>query len=134
MSAPIGTLQVVPDIDTETEDKKLVIPKQASSQSLSQTSAKKITPTEVKVITSVLSPTQRVDSPQLLMMSPRVAMVRRRGQPALHPPIQQMSSDAQPLTSAELLAHRQLLRVQRMDVGSCTGAWSVANRNSGTGN
>lgn len=128
MSAPIGTLQVVPDIDTEPEDKKPPT-KQTSQQQHQQqpstSNVKRITPSEVKITTAALSHSPRVDSPQLLMMSPRVAMVRRRGQPALHPPIQQMSSDAQPLTSAELLAHRQLLRVQRMDAAS----WTPQNRN-----
>lgn len=117
MSAPVGTLQVVPDIDTEKEEKKPVV---KSSQQ--QSSAKKLTSSDVKLSTAPVhshSPNPRVDSPQqALLMSQRVALVRRRGQSALHPPIQQMSSDAQPLTSAELLAHRQLLHVQRIDANT----------------
>ena len=125
MSAPLGTLQIVPDIDDEKKEKKpTIVVKPPHIQS---SSAKKLTSSEVKLSTAALqSQSPRGESPQVLMMSPRVAMVRRRGHSALTPPIQQMSSDAQPLTSAELLAHRQLLRVQRLD----EGPWSVANRNT----
>ncbi|XP_052811931.1 uncharacterized protein LOC128239352 [Mya arenaria] len=107
MNAPVGTLQVVPDIDDQSEEKKSL----PTKQQLQSSTSKILSSIEVKIAPAPPQP-PHVQSPQVMMMSPRVAAVRRRGQPGLHPPIQQMSSDAQPVSSAELLAHRQSM-VQR---------------------
>ena len=112
MNAPIGTLQVVPDIDNQPEEKTT----QPTKQQLQTNTAKILSSLEVKVAPTPNPPPQLESTPVLMMSSRIPNMVRRRGQPELNTPIQQMSSDAQPLSNAEILAHRQLLRVQRQDV------------------
>ncbi|XP_045197175.2 uncharacterized protein LOC123551933 [Mercenaria mercenaria] len=108
MSAPVGTLQVVPDIDDDKEEKKEPTPSSKPTHThpqLQLQAAKRLADTEFKVSQGQMTP--------VLMMSPRIALARRRGQPSLQPPIQQMNVDAQPLSQAEIQAHRQIMHVQR---------------------
>jgi hypothetical protein len=115
MSAPVGTLQVVPDLDEVNDDKDEKKESTPASNSASNSSqrhlqlqlqaAKRLVDTEFQVSQGQMTP--------VLMMSPRVALARRRGQAGLQPPIQQMNVDAQPLSQAEIQAHRQIMHVQR---------------------
>lgn len=108
MSAPIGTLQVVPDIDNESDDKKDSSPpcKPAHPHpQLQLQAAKRLVEAEIKVSQSQIPP--------VIVMSPRISLARRRAHPGLHPPIQQINVDAQPLSPAEIQAHRQIMHVQR---------------------
>ncbi|KAL4232588.1 Serine/threonine-protein kinase 40 [Mactra antiquata] len=109
MSAPVGSLQVVPEMESESGDKNESTPPTTKSiphPPLTVQAVKRLAEGDMKVTTGEASP--------VIMMSPRVALIRRRGQPILQPPIQQVNSDAQPLSAAELQAHRQILRVQRV--------------------
>lgn len=110
MSAPVGTLQVVPDIDELEEDKddkkeSAPSPNAVHRHLLQLQAAKRLVDTEFKASQGQMTP--------VLMMSPRMALARRRGQAGLQPPIQQMHVDAQPLSQAEIQAHRQIMHVQR---------------------
>ena len=99
MSTPVGSLQVVPDIDDEKESEK------DQSVPTKQSIPVKVPENEKKVVLSEV-----VHAPVVLCPSPHRLIGRRRQQQALHPPIRQMSSDAEPLTAAELQAHRQVFQ------------------------
>lgn len=98
--APIGTLQVVPDIDDKKDTKEI------SKSHNHHPATKSTAEIEVKLA---------AHSDALIVMSPCNNPSRRQIQAALPPPIQQASSDAQPLSAAEIQAHRQLLHVPRQD-------------------
>lgn len=111
MSAPTGYLQVVPDIDDQDEQNK---PSSSSKQTQQQLqTGKRGLEADIKAIEPKVRITQSSDATPVLVLSPHVALARRRGQPALNPPIQQVSTDAQPLSAAEIQAHRQIMHVQR---------------------
>ena len=99
MSAVTGTLQVVPDIDDQSEkEKKDSLSKASPSSTLSEF--------EVKLAQSITTTAGAKIMPKLPVPT------RRRVPSALQPPIRRLNSDARPLSPAEMIAHRRLLQQQ----------------------
>ncbi len=97
MSAHTGPLQVVPDIDnTETEEPQFV----PTTPALPLPGQSDL---EVKLRQANMDASLQATAKDVKIVLPR------RIKPPQGPSIRRMNSDAQPLTSAEMMAHRHLI-------------------------
>lgn len=116
MSAPVGTLQVVPDIDEDADSDDATVPNvNTKSLSVPHTSHPNVRKVNEIVPTDALAPSHghSLTRASSVVTQPTVVGNGRRRSVVLPPPIRQMNSDAQPLTAAELTAHRQMMQAPR---------------------